>query len=125
MPPGRPTPADRALKQEAWWARLVVTMMVWCLGEGAGVLFGPFQPGILAGGGTALILVTLTWMLRTPVRWLMGRMILVQMMALDILDQSLQRSLLRRAIRRRGSLGSGPTSDGSSGSTSPGHDGGR
>jgi len=119
MPPEGLTPADKALKREADWARGLVTGMFWNIPMGAAVLSGKIDPSYLAGGGIALILMTLAWLLRAPVRWLVGRLILVQMMALDVLDQSLQRSLLRRAIRRRGPLGSGQTSDGSSGSTSP------
>ena len=121
MPPGLPpTPADKALREEARWVLYILGGMGWCLVEGAGVLAGVFQPAFLAGGGIVLILTTLVWLLRAPARWLMGRMMIAHMMTLDILDQSLQRCLRRQAIRRRGSLGSGPTSSGSSGSTFPG-----
>jgi len=119
MPPDQPTPADKALKQDARWARGLVTGMFWNLGVGAATLSGT-NPHYLAGGGISLILITLAWMLLAPARWLMGRMMIAHMMTLDILDQSLQRCLRRQAIRRRGSLGSGPTSSGSSGSTFPG-----
>jgi len=105
-PPGLPpTPADKALKQEASWAKGLVTGMFWNVLVGAAVLSGQVNPDYLAGGGIALILMTLIWLLRAPARWLMGRMMIAHMMTLDILDQSLQRCLRRQAIRRRGALG--------------------
>lgn len=118
--------ATATMRREARWVRMILIQMFWCLGVAIFVLTHrdpkPYQ--LLYGSAVVIILLTVLWLGQPVIRWLTVQINLLLLLVMDAADHLLQQYLKHRAIRRRGSLGSPPTRDGSSGSTSPRPDNG-
>ena len=109
--------ARAALRREIRWVRLILTQMWFALGIAIFILTHsdprPYQS--IYGCTGAIIVLTSLWLLQPAIHWLTVRTHFLWLLVTDAADHLLQRYLKHRAIRRRGSLDSGPTKDISSG----------